>query len=107
MNKNDLQNIFNFWASHDTIEDFARKSGELADRVHALSEGGHGNYVLANLEEVTALFAWQARTFGGEWDMTAVAETMDWLRQKVQIVYTPERQPVAKSSEDRAKLISA
>jgi hypothetical protein len=104
MNKKDLQNAMNFYINHtEPIEDFARKAGELADRIHDLNGNG---WTVATLEEVSCLVAWQARTFGGEWDGEMLAEIMDFMRWRVEVVYPDHPLPRIESPDERAKMIT-
>ena len=84
MNKKDLENVMSRANRSLPEPGLAVMSGELADRIHADTTGR----VMASLEEVTALFLWQAMQFNGDWDMGAVTETMNWVRNRVYIVNT-------------------
>jgi len=107
MNAKDLTNVINFWENHThTIEDFARKAGDLADRIHAINDSGKSTMTVATLEEAACLVAWQARTFAGEWDHNALAEIHEFMRYRVQVIYPDIPQPRIDSPDERARMVS-
>lgn len=98
MNKQDLQKVLEYARYHTfEVDDFCRLSGGLADQVHNTT-----GKICASIREVACLFKWQCIQLNGEWDMNAVRETMDWLRNRIEIIYPPE--PVIVST-DRASLM--